>query len=156
MKKLNIAFYFLILSKLTTAQMDCSQLILRIDKFTGDTTFKSPSSAEFGTNDLIYFMKIKSSKYGTRTYMHLKTYGSTLNVAKKGLVILLANGTKIEKPEQKIECEVGEESKWVYSANINLTNDDIERIIISPITDFRLFIYDASVEATKPLWTKSP
>ncbi len=118
----------------------CAKIEVRVDKFDGDTTYTTPYKP--GYMDLIHFVKTNGI-----TFMSLKAYGSTLNVGKEGVIILLADGTKIEKPEAKIDADVNTSTSggWDYSAFVRLDDSDIEKLTKSTVTDFRLYIYDSKV-----------
>jgi len=116
----------------------CKDIETSTDKFSGETT----ASSDFSEG--IKF--IKSTKAGvSKIYMAINEPGSTLNVGKKGLTLLLENGKKIERPNAKIDVEVGG-SNYVYSAFIELTKAEIDLIIKNPITDNRLYIYDGEIK----------
>lgn len=140
--KLQFLFFSLISSICFAQNVDeklCSKIEVTIDKFSGDTTYTSPYKP--GYMDIIHFVKVNGT-----TYMSLKAYGSTLNVGQKGVIILLADGTKIEKPDEKIDADVNSSTGgWDYSAFVRLDESDIEKMTKSSVTDFRLYIYDSKV-----------
>ena len=75
----------------------------------------------------------------SNTYMSVNELGSTINVGKKGLILLLENGKKIELPNAEIHAKVHKGRRgYVYSAFIELIKEDIDLIINNPITDNRL------------------
>ncbi|MDA0175910.1 hypothetical protein OOZ35_00220 [Mesoflavibacter profundi] len=111
----------------------CNKITTKTDKFTGDTTSRSP-----------ILDKVSFTKSNDDIYLKLTTYGSTANVNKKGVIILLDNGKKIEKPEEKIDVDV-DKYGYRYSAFIRLNNEDIELLSNNEITDYRLYIYDKSI-----------
>jgi hypothetical protein len=139
MKSILLLFSLICFRLYAQTDLDCSKIQINIDKFSGDTIFTSPHKQGF--IDLVYFEKI-----GGNIYMSLKGYGSSLSVDQRGVVILLANGVKIEKPLEKINVEANTTtSGWNYSAFIKLDKSDIEKMILSPITDFKLYVYESNL-----------
>lgn len=118
----------------------CKDIETTTDKFSGEITESSDYS------EGIKF--IKSTKDGvSKIYMAINEPGSTLNVGKKGLILLLENGKKIERPNADIDAKVNTSGKnYVYSAFIELTKAEIDLIINNPITDDRLYIYDGEIK----------
>ena len=95
---------------------------------------------------IMCFKSIKGAD--TSTVISLATIGSTLNLDKQGAILLFSDGTRIEKKEQVID--VGSDSEgWKYSAYIKLNADDLEILSSKLLTDFRLFIYDATIKPNK-------
>lgn len=116
----------------------CKDIETTTDKFSGET------SASANYSDGIKF--IKSTKDGvSKIYMAINQPGSTLNVGKKGLILLLENGKKIERPNAKIDVDA-KGRNYVYSAFIELTKPEIDLLIENPITDNRLYIYDGEIK----------
>ena len=118
----------------------CKKIETTTDKFDGKTTSRSDYS------EGVSFMKV--TKDGTSNiYMSVNELGSTINVGKKGLILLLENGKKIERPNAEIDAKVNKGgSGYVYSAFIELTKEEIDLIINNPITDNRLYIYDGQIK----------
>lgn len=150
MKKINLIFLLIVASKIIVAQECEYKFELNVDKFTKDTTYSSIRSAYAA--DAYWgarFTKFKS-KGASRLYINLKTPGSTLNVAAKGVKILLEDGTIIEKPDIKIDySSITGSTSWAYSAFVGLEKEDIEKMISSPISDFQLYIYEGKYPAKK-------
>ena len=122
----------------------CRDIKMTADKFTNDTTYTTKAK------DGIVFLKIKK---GGQDFYYLSSniVGSTLNVREKGLILLLENNKRIEKPDVVLDVEVSSGSSWVYKAFVRLTKDDIDLISNNVITDKRHYIYDASVKNGKIL-----
>ena len=132
---------FFILISLAAKAQDCSVITKKVDKFDSTVTLTSPF-----TNPC-YFLKIEKSN-DTVVILHLTSYGSTLNSGVKGVVILLADGTKISRPGTKVKTDVhNSDSDWKYSAYLVLSSEEIEQLLKSSITDYKLYIYEASVNA---------
>jgi hypothetical protein len=115
----------------------CNEIEVSKDKFTGETRINSPMHG-------VYFVKTKKETE-THIYLFLRTPGSTANVNIKGVIILLDNGMKIEKPDCKIDVEVGE-SNYLYSCLIELNNKDIQLLTANKMTDYRLYVYDNTIK----------
>lgn len=120
----------------------CNQIEKEIDKFDKSITYRTPTYEGVGIEKVI---KGKSKVY----YLSITTPGSTLNVNEKGVIILLNNGMKISKPNQKIDVEAGSGSDYVYSAFFSLNENDLKLLLQNQITDFRLYIYDNSINEDK-------
>lgn len=117
----------------------CKDIETTTDKFSGETTASSDYS------EGIKFLKIIKNG-SSKIYMAINESGSTLNVGEKGLILLLENGNKIERPNAKIDVDTGSGRNYVYSAFIELTKKEIDLITKNPITDDRLYIYDGEVK----------
>src|SRR5690606_30521893 len=116
----------------------CKDIETTTDKFTNEITSRSDYS------EGISFLKITKNG-SSKVYLAINESGSTVNVGKKGLILLLENGKKIEKPNAPIDVEAGR-SNYVYSAFIELTKAEIDLIINNPITADRLYIYDGEIK----------
>lgn len=117
----------------------CKDIETTTDKFNGDTTSRSSYS------EGISFIKV--TKGGTSNiYLAINETGATLNVGKKGLTLLLKNGKKINRPNAKIDTKVNSSGGYIYSAFIELTEEEIELIIKNHITDDRLYVYDGEIK----------
>ena len=111
----------------------CKKIKMKVDKFDNDTTYTSPIG---GTMGWITFVKKADI-----TFMSLRTFGKTISVFKKGVIVLLEDGNKIKKPFAEINSEAVSKG-YVYSSFFKLNDEDIELLIASPITDYRLYIYE--------------
>jgi hypothetical protein len=122
----------------------CKKIITKIDKFNGDTTYISPHAAGF--MDPIYFIK----KNG-ETMISMIGSGSTLNIEKEGLIILLKDGTKIERPDMSIDWDSNPPYGWIYSVFFTLTEEEIRLLSNSPISSARMYVYDTDYHEKKSL-----
>lgn len=123
----------------------CRDVQIKSDKFTGDTTYTTKP------NDGITFIKVKKLS-STSIYLSINQIGSTLNVGQKGLILLLENNKRIEKPEVELSTKsTAYGSGWVYNAFVELTQGDIKLLTENAITDDRLYIYDGQVKSGKML-----
>jgi hypothetical protein len=109
----------------------CKYIVTETDKFTGKTSSKTTSS-EY----------IQLYKEDGRIMLYLQTPGSTLNIGKTGIIILLADGSKIENNTALIEAKASRYSGYDYSVLFSLKPDEIEKLKKSYITDYRLYVYD--------------
>lgn len=118
----------------------CKKILTDIDKFEGDTTYRSPHKTGF--IDPLYYIKSNGL-----IMMYINVPGSTVNIGEKGVIILLKDGTKIEKPNVSIDCEanVSGAPGFVYSALFVLSPKEIESLSKSPVSSVRLYIYDSDL-----------
>jgi len=123
----------------------CNDIKTTIDKFNGSTT----SSSEY--SDGISFIKVTKDNSST-IYMSVREGGITFNVGEKGLILLLENGKRIERPEAAIDVKNNSGSSgYIYSAFISLSQEEIKLIIENPLTNNRLYIYDGEIENGRKL-----
>jgi hypothetical protein len=123
----------------------CKDIEENKDKFTNDITFRTPKS------DGISIVRVKKEN-SVNTYLSIRVHGSTVNVNEKGVILLLENGVKIQKPDEKLDVEVTSDgSGYTYSAFINLDPNDITLLTQHKITDVRLYIYDRNITNGKKL-----
>lgn len=117
----------------------CEEIKIDTDKFTGEIRRTTPPASG------VTFTKVVAAGK-TTIYMQINEIGSTLNVGKKGLILLLENGKRIEKPEEKVDAEVNKYgSGYIYSVFTTLTESDIKLLCENVITDNRLYIYDGTI-----------
>ena len=123
------------------------------DKFDGSTTWRSPffgKGLAATTAKRVVFIKIKSDGKIT-TYLRLKTYGSTLNIGEKGFILLFQDGTKLEKPNAKVDAESDSGTAyWEYSTFTPISDEELEMFATKKVDSFRLYIYEG-----KPITKKS-
>ncbi|WP_445749912.1 hypothetical protein [Polaribacter sp.] len=118
----------------------CKKIETTTDKFDGKTTSRT------GYSEGISFIKVTKDG-SSKIYMSVNEIGSTINVGKKGLILLLENGKKIERPNADLDTKVNKGGRgYVYSAFIELTQAEIDLIIENKITDNRLYIYDGEIK----------
>jgi len=128
-------FPFKFLSKVSK-EIYCSRINVTNDKFDGTSRSSTP-----------YVGGAKFIKYvdGEKTtiYFTINETGSTLNVNKKGLILLFQGSEKIEFPDANIDVEASS-SGYVYSAFVTLSKEHIDVFLNNKITDNRLYVYDGS------------
>ncbi len=122
----------------------CKDISVSADKFTNDTTYYSENSED------ISIYKIKKGEK-SNIYLSIKAIGYSLNTSAKGVILLLDNNQKIERPEQKIDVKYASVSNYSYSTLIKLTENEIELLVKNAITDSRLYIYDSQYRFSKKI-----
>lgn len=123
----------------------CDKIEVEKDKFTNRVTYRTPLE---NLDEAIIISRVRE-KDAVRTYMMIRVLALTVNVNEKGVILLLSNGDKIEKPETNVRLNVYDADRYVYSAFVPLNNDDIEKLIQNEITDVRLFIHDREIKNGK-------
>lgn len=69
-----------------------------------------------------------------------------LDVKAKGMVLTLADGQKIEKPDSEVKVEVGDYGNYTYTTMILLTEEEALRIINNRITEKKIGPFSSTVE----------
>jgi hypothetical protein len=113
-----------------------SKIEITVDDFSGEITLTSP----IGQSLLIEKIIRKDTVY----YLRLVTTGSTCVVDGKGLIVLFTDGTKWEKSDSEIDCEVGNGGDFDYSAFIQLSSKDLNLFSTKIVSKFKLYIFEAS------------
>jgi hypothetical protein len=116
----------------------CNNITKSIDKFENSETYNSPYSP-------ITFFKIIKSQQEKSYFMMIKTEGTTASVLKKNVIILFEDGSKITRPEVKVDVEVGGSKSYIYSSTFKLTENEVKKLVKDKITDVRLYIYDRAI-----------
>lgn len=115
----------------------CRYIKEKVDKFSENKSYISPAY------EPIVIIKSKGI-----IGMRIEVEGSTANVSKKGAILLLENGAKLEKPEAEIEVEVNRKTKaYSYSTFFRLSEEDIALLSENKIIDVRLYIYDLKIDS---------
>ncbi len=115
----------------------CKQMWYKKDKFNGMENFYTPLERNLNLGKVII-------DGNTNIVLGISVYGSTLNVNETGAFILLKDGKKILRDKQKLDVEASS-SGWIYKASIILTEEDIQLLRNSEITDVKLYIYDSEI-----------
>lgn len=116
----------------------CSEVVSSVDKFTDEVT------KEMNPNNEIIF-----SKTGSSTYLILRNRSKELFVNKTGVIVLLADGSKIKNDKSEIDVKAGDDFYYDYYAVIKLTNEDLEKLKRSYVTDYRMYILDKHIHSGK-------
>jgi hypothetical protein len=117
----------------------CNKFTIHKDKFEDKTSYYSPQESGFSV------IKIVSNGI-TKYYLKVEAGGSTPKIDGKGLYLLFDDGSKINKRNEEIDLDVGNNGGYIYSAFTNLSNEDLEILKTKKLTDKRLYIYDGIVE----------
>lgn len=118
----------------------CDDLKTETDKFTGELRVNTPVS------DGISFLKVTKGNSSTY-FMSVVEAGATPKVGAIGLILLLTNGKRIEKPTAPIDVKVNTGARgYLYSAFITLTPDDIKLLTENLITNDRLYVFDGIIK----------
>lgn len=125
---------------LSAFSQDCSDIEKTTDKFSGKITYSSPYS------ESITVTKIVKDSVTSAIYLILRIEDSYFTASRKGAYIILQDGTKIEKPDVDIKYSSANGGKNEYVAFVKLNDDDIKKLTVSKITDFKLYIWPASVK----------
>ena len=118
----------------------CDKFTVNKDKFEDKTSYYSPQESGFTVIKIV-------SNGTTNYYLRVEEVGSTANVGGKGLYLLFNDGTKINKENVQIDAKVGNKGWYIYSAFVELTNQDLEILKTRKLTDNRLYIYDGTVNS---------
>ncbi|WP_395049750.1 hypothetical protein [Flavobacterium sp.] len=120
------------------ADFYCEEIEKSIDKFTNAIQYKA------STGDLVSIFKIE--KNGSKSfYLSIGVYGATVSgLNEKGVILLLKNNKKIEKPDERLDTKYDGDLGYLYSAFIKLNDSDLELLKNNELTDARLYIFDKS------------
>lgn len=122
----------------------CSQLSENIDEFTNEKTISTPLT-EATNLASVSLMKVSKKGKPSAFYLSLRSYGNTLNVNEKGVILIFEDKTKwIKNAEIDVEAEKG---SYEYSAFITLSQNDLKLFSSKRIKKFRLYIYDTTLNA---------
>lgn len=116
----------------------CSEIIKNKDKFTDETYWVTPYL------EPIHFERVRSTNGAIKYYIYLTARNTSVSGG-SGIVILLEDGVKIQKPSAKVSITVDSDAKYVANSHFLLTESDIQKLTSSAITDIRLYIYDRSI-----------
>lgn len=148
--RLTITALLLMMGSFTFAQnaesetTSCEFISEQVDKFDGKVRINTP---------YLKPMQIIQYRKGTlrTTYLSLKAHAYSASVNNKGVIILFANGKRINKPAQEIDIDV-DGDRYEYSAFMRLSPAEIALVKSSPITDYRLDVYDAEISKEDQQW----
>ena len=116
------------------SQSFCDDIKETKDQFTDEVTYSSPLL------DVISFSKVLA-KTDTFYFASLRAHAST-GAFGKGVIILLEDGQKIEKPARVDITYESVSEGYMATAFIRLTSADLSKLSISKIKAFRLYIFD--------------
>ena len=141
-KKYDFNFPFLTSEIELDTEALCAKIERRVDDFTDQVSLNSPIIDGRQLASMIIYKTIKGSK--TVYSLSLQTYGSTVNVGESGAIILFDDGTKMNKPSEKISVDTDDRG-FEYSAFITLSETEVKSLTTKKIKKFRLYIYDEEV-----------
>lgn len=122
------------------------------DKYEEITTYRTPLFGKGFASTLKENVScIKTAKEGEawRYYLSLSTYGATVNVDEKGVIILFSDGTKLKFPQVKIDVEVSSTGYYEYSAFVPLSNIEVDFFETKVVEGFKLGIYEGRFTTNK-------
>lgn len=140
-------YILILLYSFKVTGQDCKGIEKKIDDFEDKVTY---SPAGLNNVSVFAFTENKATKY----YLSIKTTGATLNLNESGVYLLMSDGQKIIRKEEKIDVEY-ESGKYYgpndyeYSAFFSLTKDEMEYLSKVSIKKFRLYIYDQDISEEK-------
>ena len=122
------------------------EITVKKDDFDNTITWSSPLMGK-GLYSLlvqpIQFTKIKDKNGKYFTYLSLTSYGSTMNVGEKGLVLLFEDGTRFERPNAKISCDYDSGSSvWRYSTFELISDEELKLFTEKKVDKYKLYIYE--------------
>ena len=106
----------------------CKDINIREDKAKAKKTYYSP------LKNMVYFTK-ENDVY----LICIRAQGKAMMMGKKGAILTLQDGSKIENPKVKIDMKTSETGLFTYEAMFTLTKEEVAKLEKSPITDYRLF-----------------
>lgn len=141
MKILTAILLSVALSQNCFAQDDCSNsLETDKDKFTGEVSIRTPINEPMCINKVI-------DKNQIYYYLRIEVIGETPSVVKKGVMVLFSDGSKLSKPNEKIDVRVNKYgSGYEYTSFIVLTKKEVDLFAKKKATDVRLYIYDREID----------
>ena len=129
------------------AQTPCERIHKEVDEFTGEVTIRTPYEKNFGfelpTNMTMYKFSGEDFDEATSYILRLTSVGSTLNYSTKGVIVLFTDGTKWEKPNEKVDVNYNS-GGWTYSTWIELNEDDLEIFKTKIVSKWKLYIYQGA------------
>jgi hypothetical protein len=116
----------------------------KVDKFTGEITLSTKYT------DWAQFYKFKREGIEF-VVLSLFVDGYSSSYGEKGVIILFSDGTKIEKPNEKIDSKYLSNNVYRHSAWVTLNESDLEILKTKTMTDFRLYIYERKISENKAI-----
>jgi hypothetical protein len=120
----------------------CLEIEKRTDDFTNEVRINNPIMVGRQISSMILYKLVKSDI--VTYYLSLKTYGRTVNIGERGVIILFDDGTRMSKPTVEIDIDIDEKG-FEYSAYIPLTETEVNSLTTKKIKKFRLYVYDEEV-----------
>jgi len=125
----------------------CPLVEYKYDDFTGERNYSTPYSKDNKSLNIRFYKNVKNN--GTAVYfMALNTIITRAWATERGVILLLKNGKKIEKPSAEVTTRVDSHANFETSSIITLSAQDIALLKTSPIKKFKLYV--AESEADEP------
>jgi hypothetical protein len=116
----------------------CNQISQKVDKFDGVITLNSPYE-----EPISFTKKIKGTD--TTIYCSISISRNEIYTG-KGLIILLNDGNKIERPEEKVDYKLNSSSNgFEHSVFFRLSKEEILKLKTSEITDVKMYVLDFTI-----------
>jgi hypothetical protein len=140
--RFELEFEFEVIGGLTYPEdFFCKNIVSTNDMFTGELDYASPFAP-------VEFYKIIKGNTA-RTQITLKSQAPILTLNVKGVIILLENGFRIERPEAKIEIKkikaLDGSDAFMYTSVFDLGENDIKLLAENRMIKYRLFKHDTNV-----------
>ena len=118
----------------------CNNINKDIDKFTNVTSY-SASIRNFRISKLV-----KSSGSINAIYLHQISYQVK---SSSGLILLLENNLRIEKPDAYVEVDVnsGGSTPFIHSVVVELSDSEFKLLSENSITDYRIGLVDGTISS---------
>ena len=120
-------------------QSECEMLERYYDKFQGITTLST------GHIEGVTFYKSSSFK-GTIYTIELIAYSDNLAFQAKGVTILFPDGSKIHKPNEKVEISDAGGSRWKYTVTFMVNPTELQKMKSLMFNSYRIYIFDTDVK----------
>jgi len=126
------------------------------DDFTLEKTIETPYSLNPIEGDrplyelnytTVHFSKIKNKAGLSSIYIQLDATSTRYDILKTGVIILFTDGSRLSKPNIKIEVEPGSGAFWNYYAIFKLNQAEINTFSNKKILKYRLYQHDEEVSS---------
>lgn len=118
----------------------CSKITKSVDNFDKKTNYYSPFSG------LISFSKTIGKGKDDDIYISITAKSSSFNTGKYGVSILFKDETRIDRKSEEIKVKMGKGKYFDYKAFFLLTEDEINKLTTSEITDIKLYVYTEEIK----------
>ncbi|MGZ3863494.1 MAG: hypothetical protein ACXVPN_08740 [Bacteroidia bacterium] len=144
MKKIITLFLMIQVSASCYSQMEpepfsqeCKDIQRKPDKFTGEVKLSTPPGQ-------ISFLKIINEK-STDYFCNIIEDQDNINNNGRGLIVVLKDGTRINKPAVEVKVDV-KTPRFRHYASFKLTEDELVQLSKSEITDVKMITFEFAVE----------
>lgn len=141
MKKLLLAIVLLVSVTSFAQQKTLEDYLYKTDKYTGEKYYYSND-----IGDKIKLIKGTTPNKKDMNALAVTVYGNISEYSGKGLFILFENGQKIIRPDEDVDCKYSSSNdKYQYTVYLFPTDEEIEKIKSSKITEIKLYIFEDTV-----------